>query len=873
MPADEKIEEALKKTATEAKPDSRGSVEYEFDGGLVFLDMTKEQSSDGEGKKKSPAEAPTEKAPEKEKPEEKTESAPIEDEFTIPDTFKIDEKYNTPPTPDTPTTIWRTYVPKFTDVSDTYRMQNDPRPRPRTEPKKETAPEAEQVHVERTNTPDPTAELDEAHDEAVEVNVSGKDTDFSDSLNVFKFSQGTSATADPERERTVDDERRDINDLIASAKREEPMPEELDEEGDDAEEVIFEVRPEPPKTYTIPDPTDNLHVVDYGKSSRSSAKYVTPDPDGVSEEPSKNEKRRLGRTEFNSQAERDSIKDAFLDSLMSVKIRGIAAMIIGLFLIIFENILVTTYQKELTTMGIYGGLIAIVDLFFAATMYVLALPEVVRSFKYLTHGRLIPELSLTAALAVDVFYTAVVVFAGEMSYPLYGFLFGTLAIATILSAYFRINADFTAFKVVSRNTEKHILDTKLTRTLTEENMALDGAIDEYKSRTARIFRAAFISDFFKRTSKVSENTMSTLISLAIAFGASLITGVVSYFVSYGDATGAASGFALVFLLALPSFSVLIHKLPYFDAQNAALEEESTLVGETSYNDFSSVDVIAFDDTDIFGAEDVNLRRFMLYGDSENMERAMKQMSSLFAAVGGPLDIIFKKTLERRAHPASDITIEADGISGNVDGERIEAGTEEYMLRHNILIPDATGKREVGSDTTKIMYAAENGEVYAKFYIRYSFSEQFTMLLPALKAEGIVPLIYTRDPNISGELLKTLSAGSDCMRVMKKYDPISSDEGKLYRRVSAKLVTYGDKINAINMVLLTKKYKKFSERLSGTELYATAIGAALAIVLALCNMTTIPAVIFALWQISWCIVLRIASKNTFPKITGESENER
>ncbi len=867
MTADEKIEEALSRAENEAKTDGNGTVEYDFDGCLVFEDMTKAKKN--EPKPQSTEPEVTEKNAEEEKPEPE---APIEDEFTIPDTFKIDEKYNTPPTPDTPTTIWHTYVPKFTEVSDTYRMQNDPRPRPKSEPKTEVISSESEVREEYADTVDPTAELDEVHEETVEVNVSGTDSDSADSLNVFKFSTARNAPAQPQRERTVDDERNDINELIASAKREEPQPE-PEEEEDDAEEIIFEVKPEPPKSYTIPDPTDNLHVVDYGKASQDSRKYISPDPDGVTEEPKKTGKRRLGRSEFNSQAERDEFKDAFLDSLMSVKIRGVAAVIIGLFLIIFENILVRSYSKQLATVGIYGSVIALVDLIFAAAMYVLALPEVIRSFKYLVHGRLIPELSLTAAFAVEILYTVIVVASAEMSYPLYGFLFGVIAIATILSAYFRITADFTAFKVVSRNTEKHILDKKLTRTLTEENMALDGAIDEYKSRTARIFRAAFISDFFKRTGKVSENTMSTVISLSIALGSSVVTGVVSYFVSSGDAVEAASGFALVFLLALPAFSVLIHKLPYFDAQNAALEEDSTLVGETSYNDFSSVDVIAFDDTDIFGVDDVNLRRFMLYGDSENMERAMKQMSSLFAAVGGPLDLIFKKTLERRCHPASDITIEIDGISGTVDSSRIEAGTEEYMLRHNILIPDAVGKREVGSDTTKIMYAAENGEIYAKFYIRYSFSEQFTMLLPALKAEGIVPLIYTRDPNVSGELLKTLSAGSDCMRVMKKYVPLSEDEGKLYRRVSARLVTYGDKINAINTVLLTKKYKKFSERLSGTELYATAIGAALAIVLALCGMTSIPAVIFSLWQIAWCVVLRLASKNTFPIISKDKENDK
>jgi hypothetical protein len=169
-----------------------------------------------------------------------------------------------------------------------------------------------------------------------------------------------------------------------------------------------------------------------------------------------------------------------------------------------------------------------------------------------------------------------------------------------------------------------------------------------------------------------------------------------------------------------------------------------------------------------------------------------------------------------------------------------------------------------------MYAAEEGEIYAKFYIRYSFSEQFTMLLPSIKEEGIVPLIYTRDPNLSNELLRTPSAGSDSMRVMKKYDPVSLDDSKIYGRISAELVTYGNTINTINTVLLTKKYAKFAEQISGTELYSTVFTAAVAAILSLFGVTSIPVIIFSLWQLAWCIVLRIASKRAFPRVTIDED---
>ena len=145
-----------------------------------------------------------------------------------------------------------------------------------------------------------------------------------------------------------------------------------------------------------------------------------------------------------------------------------------------------------------------------------------------------------------------------------------------------------------------------------------------------------------------------------------------------------------------------------------------------------------------------------------------------------------------------------------------------------------------------------------------------MLLPTLKDERIVPLIYTRDPNISNELLRNLSAGADCMRVMKRLVP-GSDEDKLYRRVSAGIVTGGDKINAINVVLLTKKYKRFSERTAKSEIWAMGVGVAIAAILSLAGVLTNPWLLplAVLWQVGWCVVLHLSGMKTF---ISESDKE-
>ena len=845
MAKEEKLEKIIELSSelTSVTHNEDNSMEFTFKGGLIFEDM----SSAGE-------------APAPATPSEPVEEQTVEDEFTLPETFEIDEKYNTPPTPETPSTVFRPYVPVFTNIE--YRMKDDPRPRPKVE-----EPKPAHITAEKSDSEDidPIAELEVEAEDVVTVPINGREESAPETLSVFKFADSVSQAMGRKVGRTVEDEKREINELITPKKAEEPEPEPV------AEPVEEEPAPQPepapaPKTaddYSIPDPTDDMRVIDYGASGQDAHKYTRPDPEGVSDEPPKPKKTKLFDREFNSASERDEFKDAFLDSTLSIKIRMAAMAAIALIMMIYENFIVTGESNLLGSLGIYPGLYGVIDFIFATALFVIAIPETVRAFKYLTYGRIIPELSIVAAFITVLVYTVIISVNDAVTAPLYGLLFGVFAIVTVVSAHFRVNGDFTAFKVITKDAEKQILDRKLTRTLTDENLALDGAIDEYKSRTARIFRAAFISDFFKRTAKVSENSFASIIPMLISFAVALISGVVLFFLK-GGIVPAASGFAMIFLTSLPAFSILVHKLPYYDAQMVAHDENSTLVGETSYASFSSVDVIAFEDTDIFGVEDVNLRRIMIYGNND-MEKVLKQMRSLFASVGGPLDLIFRRTiLDHQCRPATDITIEADGVCGNVDGSRIFAGTEEYMLRHGIAIPELSSKRETGVDTTKIMYAAENGEIYVKFYIRYSFSEDFTMLLSSIKAEGIVPLIYTRDPNLSNELLKTLSAGSDSMRVMRRYHPITPDDEKIYRRVSAELVTYGDHINAINVILLAKKYKKFAEQLSGTELYSTVFSAAAAVVLALLGVSTVPVIVLSLWHLAWCVVLRVASKKAFPR---------
>ncbi len=747
--------------------------------------------------------------------------------------------------------IHSTYVPRFTDASATYRMSDDPRP----------ASSYGQVPTRPAYTPsvsiDPTSELHEDRaTPAVTLNVKSYGGEEEDTSTVFKF-KGENA---PEAEKAEPDPvKEELGFTVEELVNGRPAPEpELPEEP----EIPEELPEEPEEEYQMPDPVETSIV---GYSSAKPAEHVNTDeaPEHVGDKIDSTKKR--AGNDYTAYVQRDGFKDMFLDSILSVNLRFYASLLISLVLLLAENL--SLFGVDIVSLlgmeHIRYQAPALIDIMFIAALYILAIPEVITSVRCLFAKKAVPELVYSVSFIVLMAYTVVMcATASYQPYPVFGFIFAISTLIIIRASYYKKCADFTSFKVISINGEKHIIDRKFTRMLERENVALDGLVEEHKSKTARMFRTAFVSDFFKRTSPIDENTGHVLLTLAVSFAVAVICAVVAAFVP-GGLIAAFSAFTLVFIFSAPAFAALVHKLPYFHAMTESTTEKSAVIGETAFYEYADVDVVTFNDTEVFGKEDVNLQRVMLYGNSENLSKALRQMAALFMNVGGPLDYLFSNSLDRKCPPASNPYMEKDGVFGEIDGHTVCGGTLEFMRRHGVTIPEETGKSSAPtSASTKIMYVAEDGVVYAKFHIRYSFSEEFTMILPILQEEGIIPLVYTRDPNITPELIDALTAGADRIRILRKENSPENDD-PIFTRLSAGLVTLGNKMNAINMLLLSRKYVRFQNGINMIEMISLVIGALISLVLSIAGITRfIPTAFLAIWPIIWWALIYLISKNIF-----------
>lgn len=774
-----------------------------------------------------------EPVPEPKKAEEKPE---VREEFGIPDVFSVADVSVPAQTEDYTSHIHKTYVPRFTSASENYRVR-----------------ESEHMPAERRATPtpklvkdgkmniDPTAELNEDSVEGAVVVDMTKPApeEGGDGLKVYKFSEGESEKEAP-RERTVDDEREEIESLLE-------QPSHPEETKDDEEETVHEA-PKTAKDYELPDP--DIEIKREEKKSEPEVKAR------ASSEP-----HRGVVSEYSSKKDRDPIVQKFLDARFSKYIRFFASLVFALLTLGFEIAAsLGAFDDKIFSIPVTSMAVGIVDLLLALCTLAIALPEVASALKNLATGKLMPSLSVILSFGVlTVYYLVIFAIGGISGYPLFGFIATVFAVVAVMSSLYKTLADFEVFKLVSKSDDMQALKTSLTREVPGENIALDGLVDEYKSHTSRAVSCEFVSGFMKKRSLVVNDNKHTLAVIAITLGVAIASAVISFFVLDG-VYSAISALTVSVLLGLPAFSLASQSVSYSDSNESLSQIESGAVGEAAYFKAADTKVIVFNDTDIFGPDDVNLKRYIFLGEGDTIDGTMRQMCSLFSVVGGPLGALFANALDSRmtTKRAQNAVVESDGLAGDVGEHRVSAGSAAYMLRHGVKLPDTASESKL--DTTKVLYATEDGKLTAKFYVRYSFSEEFTMAQPLLKKEGVVSLIYTSDPNITDELLKLLTAGSDTMRVIKVTEPRGGADEKS-KSEPATIVTAADKMDLAGVVLHAKKHRRFVERLHSSELYAMAVGATLAVLLSLFGMLSVPAYLFSVWQIAWCFVMRIASRRS------------
>ena len=454
-------------------------------------------------------------------------------------------------------------------------------------------------------------------------------------------------------------------------------------------------------------------------------------------------------------------------------------------------------------------------------------------------------LLLIATLLYDVFLLLIP--TGELH--LFGFLMSAPALVLAASDHRKISADFAAFRVLSSAGDK--LACKITKggATPAERAAVVDLPEGLSTRVMGVKKIGFAKGFFHRITRTCEDGRVNLILLiaavTVALAAALITGLTA-----GSFLMAFFAFLVALSLSLPALLLVLHKTPLACLSRRATGLRSAVVGEVSAIEYSDIGAIAFEDVEAFSSRNVVVQRIKTYAGSTIVD-VIYRVASLFSLVGGPLDGVFHSSTADigMSENAMLLSAEDGGILASVDGREISVGCGDYMLAHRIHVYfDPEDEKILAGGKVNVLYAAEEGKLIAKFYIRYKMNEDFEKHAEQLHKYGVRTLIRTYDPLLSDALIEKISYTADFgVRVIKK--TVEQQHDFAEAELNSGVVSRSSTRDVLKTLYACRRTVRFSRVFKVVSLAVSGVGMVGAILLSAFGwLGGLPTAVFALYQL-------------------------
>ncbi|MBQ2252732.1 MAG: hypothetical protein II328_01980, partial [Clostridia bacterium] len=384
--------------------------------------------------------------------------------------------------------------------------------------------------------------------------------------------------------------------------------------------------------------------------------------------------------------------------------------------------------------------------------------QIKSGFAGLFGGRAGADSVPTVALLVTIVHLGVLLcfFSAQSDYVLFGSVAVFLSACGALRRALEHRADVLAFRLMAEEGPKYAAARQ-----PDESAELSAFAEHLGDEIPVAFsvsRTAFADGFFRRTAK-NGGFGGTSFAVALPITLLLSVGIAVWcFIGGGsnDPVYALDAFVCAMMMGLPAASIFAHTLPYFFAQHRAAKTGTALIGESAVEESAPAEIVSFDDTEVFLPRHVKVTSVRTYG-AARIDKILIYCAQIFREVGGPLSFVFENSISSLSVPGVVEILEnnGDGICARIDGKELYLGRSEYMESYEFPVEidetDADFENRVG----RIMYLAVDGELSAKFYIKYAVSARFEKQLSALSRAGIYVAVKTCDPNVDALLLQKI----------------------------------------------------------------------------------------------------------------------
>ncbi len=460
------------------------------------------------------------------------------------------------------------------------------------------------------------------------------------------------------------------------------------------------------------------------------------------------------KIEYTTADQNTEILTTFKNQYYSLLIRMGAGLALLIMLFLFENFsMLGLSMPSFIRPTSYPMVYAMIDLQLVVLCGALVIGQIIKGVKSLITLKPTPESITPFVLALSLIYTLVAAFtAPTENFALFNLPVAFTVLLSLVYEFMNLKRNVFSFNIVSSRRKKFVVTpvSDATESLERE------AFNDYVAADANIIRVGktdFVDGFFAR----AEADAAPKPLIAILLPVVLILAALFVIITFIKTGSVYESFSMAFVttaFTMPLGTFAIYSMPFYRASKIAYDNGSTIIGESSLEEYSGSAVISFEDKEVFPSDGVKVTSIKVYGNNR-IDEIIYSLASAFIKVGGPLADVFSQATHDLGHSEDVelIEVDDDGFTVTIDGVPVYLGKASYMEKKDFDPPfDSESRKQEQNHSVGILYIAYEGQLAAKVYVQYTIDKDFEGILSQLYKTGMCIGIKSFDPNIDDLLL-------------------------------------------------------------------------------------------------------------------------
>lgn len=502
-----------------------------------------------------------------------------------------------------------------------------------------------------------------------------------------------------------------------------------------------------------------------------------------------------------------SMEKSLKGRLIGIGIIAILAIIMSIFTGISKTSIITFLDKTKNPLNFcIANLVLLVGMI--GLSYDTILEGIYSIFRKTITRNTIFSIAFIAMLGVNIGILLEPTAVQNNAVNLYVPLAGVCAFGSMLGRLLDAKRRLLNFSIVSNKDKRYSVTIMENQKMAED--FTKAALEDYPTLVYNK-KTKFLSHFMDESFGLDDSDRGAIRVLPIVAGLALVTLIISLVLKQDlyTALGVFNGILLSGTGILPFIMI---SLPLYNTAKKLVPNGGAVLSVESAEDYTDVNSITLDATQIFNGQDVTLYGIKTFSDI-TIDKVILDATSVLCESNSILGNVFLNIINNREDylEKCDNLIYEDGmgISAWIGNRRILIGSRELMKNHNIEVPSEDFENKFIARDRSLVYLSVGGELSAVFMIGLECNQEIKELVSNLYDNDIVAIIRTVDPLLTRTTLaKVFDLPEKAFRVIpsrlhKELSEISETE----RPISATVCNDGSLKGYIYSLLFAKKLPK------------------------------------------------------------------